>query len=578
MTGLPSLRVSSRARRTGHSNGWWGVLLVLLLAAFAVAPLAYPGFFQAQSGFLPVFNIQNLSAAPNWGRAADFLRGEGKLPYLLAWPFLQLTGSGVTAIKWGYGLAFLLAALAVYVWTRRWLGSKGAVLAAALYTYLPWHLATVYVRGAYAEAWLWALGPLALWAVDQIAKRRPLAGLASAVVVLGTAFWTQPGLALVLTVLVAGYGAVVVARRRRLWAAAGAGLVAALTLFVPLGPRAPEPVLGSLLYPFQLFSAGWGNGQSYQLGVAAVGLAIVGVALAAGKRARGGRGRVLGEAPTPEGLESLSHDEVPAQKLSTDSGNGLNGLDQRRKNPFPKSVDRSARDKLSLCRAVWFWALALVITVVLTLRVSAVVWQVTRLDSLVTSPWQLLALAGLPLSFLAGSAIRSERSLGERSVWAGLVALTLLASYSYLAPSFTQVVPGREPVAAFQTTGAKAAAPSILLLDAEVIPSGEVTATLTLTLTWQATMPVAQDYTVFVHLLAVDGTKIAQRDARPCDGSCPTTTWQPSAIVVDRHQISLPAGGPPGPYRLATGLYELDTGARAAVVGRDDGAVYVDVP
>jgi hypothetical protein len=37
-------------------------------------------------------------------------------------------------------------------------------------------------------------------------------------------------------------------------------------------------------------------------------------------------------------------------------------------------------------------------------------------------------------------------------------------------------------------------------------------------------------------------------------------------------------GAPPGPYRLAIGLYMLDSGERAAIVGRDDKTVFVDVP
>jgi hypothetical protein len=74
-------------------------LLVVLLTVFAIAPLTYPGFFEAHSGFLPVFNATHLSDAPNWGRVAEPVRGEGKLPYLLAWPFFKLSGSGVVAIK-----------------------------------------------------------------------------------------------------------------------------------------------------------------------------------------------------------------------------------------------------------------------------------------------------------------------------------------------------------------------------------------------------------------------------------------------------------------------------------------------
>jgi hypothetical protein len=48
--------------------------------------------------------------------------------------------------------------------------------------------------------------------------------------------------------------------------------------------------------------------------------------------------------------------------------------------------------------------------------------------------------------------------------------------------------------------------------------------------------------------------------------------------VTDVHRLTVPDGAPPGPYRLAVGLYLLDGGERAAVAGREDGTVYLDVP
>ena len=134
--------------------GW---ALAMLLTVFAVAPLTYPGFFQAESGFLPAFRAAGLE--PTWFRPADVLRDDGTLPYLLVRPFFHLSGSGIVAVKWGYAAAALLGAWGIYAWLRRWLGSGGAVLAAAVYTYLPWHLAVIYRRGAYARPGCGPPGP-----------------------------------------------------------------------------------------------------------------------------------------------------------------------------------------------------------------------------------------------------------------------------------------------------------------------------------------------------------------------------------------------------------------------------------
>jgi len=512
-----------------------------MLAVFAVAPLTYPGFFETQSGFLPAFNVEHLSAAPNWGRLADPARGEGKLPYLLAWPFLQVSGSGVTAIKCGYALAFLLGALGIYAWTRRWLGTRGGVLAAAVYTYLPWHLSTVYVRGAYAEAWLWAFWPCILWAIDRLSEGRrqsTFVGVAAGLPLLAATFWTQPGLALLALPLLIAYGVTVPGRGGWFWSRLLETAALSLLLLWIVARRLPEahiPFIEHFLHPFQLLSAAQGDGLTFQLGIVSVGLSMIAPALLLSKR-------------TKERVEV--HSSSPS---------------------------------IVVKRAVWFWSGVLGILLLLSLPLSAWFWQITSFDAFLTYPWQLLALTGLPLAFLAGTVIRLDRQLASLPAWAGLVALVVLASYPYLAPQFTELDPGSEPVALLQPVDAEA--PQIMLLDYEIAAPTQITPTLTLTLTWQTVEPIASDHTVFVHVLAEDGARVAQRDTQPCDGKCPTTIWQPGQLIVDRYQLNLvpdvaaePGQLPAGPYELAIGLYLLDSGYRATVVGRDDNTVFIDVP
>lgn len=437
----------------------------------------------------------------------------------------------MVAIKWGYALAFLLAAVGTYGWAHRWLGTRGGVLAAVVYTYLPWHLSTVYVRGAYAEAWLWALLPFTFWAVDHLAEGRLLAAALIGLPSLAAAISTQPGLAALCVPLLAVYIVTSIRQGRALilyLAGTMAGLLVVLWLVGQAVSGASLSFADHFLYPFQLLSAfwgygasvpGWDDGMSFQLGLAAVGLGIVALAL-------------------------------------------------------------FARDRLEIeteiKRALVFWVAVLPVLVFLTLSPSASFWRVTNLDSFVTYPWQLLTVVGLPLSFLAGSVIRLDGRLAEMPAWSGLLALVALSSYVYLTPQFTRLDPGPEPVAMFQPVGADA--PQVMILDYDVVPPTEITPTLTFTLTWQAVQPVTDDYTVFVHILAPDNSKAAQRDSRPCDGECPMDTWLPGEIVVDRYQLALAPDAPPGPYRLAAGLYLLDTGERAAVVGRDDETVFFHVP
>jgi hypothetical protein len=520
----------------GHLDLHW--LLVLLLAVFALAPLAYPGFFEAQSGFLPPLNAGHLAEAPNFARATDPMRGEGKLPYLLVWPALQGSGSGVIAVKWGYGLTFALGGLGLYAWSRRWLGARGAVLASVVYTYLPWHLGTVYVRGAYAEAWLWAFWPLILWAIDRWLAGRLFAAAVVGLLAAVAALLSQPGLFAMSLPLLVAYAVVVDDRRSwPVWRLVGALALPLLLLwFTARVVPASEPTFfDAFLAPLQLLTAAWGDGPSFQLGLAGVGLSMVGLALGLSRRPA-----EFGE------LEGAAQDR-------------------------PGTPDHS----LPLSRALVFWALVLIVLILLVLPPSGILWTTSGFDAFLAYPWQLLALAGLPLSFMAGTVVCLDSRLATLPAWAGLLAFVIMASYPYLAPDYTQVDPGAEPVAMFQPAAADA--PELMLLDHQIASPTEITPTLTLTLTWQAVQPLADDYTVFVHILGGE-ERIAQRDTRPCDGECPTDAWQPGQIVSDRHQLALPPEAPPGPYQVAVGLYLLESGERAAVVGREDRTVYFDVP
>lgn len=85
--------------------------------------------------------------------------------------------------------------------------------------------------------------------------------------------------------------------------------------------------------------------------------------------------------------------------------------------------------------------------------------------------------------------------------------------------------------------------------------------TLRITLQWQALSPPSDDFTVFVHLVDDEGTIYAQRDVQPADGNRRTDGWVAGEIVLDVHEIALPADIP-ARTRLSIGLYSAETGRR----------------
>lgn len=106
----------------------------------------------------------------------------------------------------------------------------------------------------------------------------------------------------------------------------------------------------------------------------------------------------------------------------------------------------------------------------------------------------------------------------------------------------------------------------------ENVRAGDV---LHLDLYWQALNSVAEDYQVFVHLLAEDGHRWAQKDGPPLLGTRPTSSWQPGERLTDRRGLLLSPDMPAGSYHLRVGLYRLSDGTRLLTAEGADG---LDLP
>jgi hypothetical protein len=87
---------------------------------------------------------------------------------------------------------------------------------------------------------------------------------------------------------------------------------------------------------------------------------------------------------------------------------------------------------------------------------------------------------------------------------------------------------------------------------------------------WQATEPVTEDLSIFLHLLSPAGELIWQDDGAADHGDRPTWSWAPEETIVDPHTVVLPLDLPEGEFVLTTGLYDWQTGERVPTY-RSDG-------
>ncbi|MCX7681804.1 MAG: glycosyltransferase family 39 protein [Anaerolineae bacterium] len=93
--------------------------------------------------------------------------------------------------------------------------------------------------------------------------------------------------------------------------------------------------------------------------------------------------------------------------------------------------------------------------------------------------------------------------------------------------------------------------------------------TLDVTLYWQASMPLDDDYTLALQLVSPvpgDTTLRLNYNSWPGRGNYPTSAWRPDEVIADRYRLRLPeAGFPTQAWDLHVMLFRRETGERLPV-------------
>lgn len=96
-------------------------------------------------------------------------------------------------------------------------------------------------------------------------------------------------------------------------------------------------------------------------------------------------------------------------------------------------------------------------------------------------------------------------------------------------------------------------------------PAGD---SLLLSLYWETLSPMAQDYSLFIHLVDDQGRRLAQWDGPPLGQYLPTSRWRPGTRLRGEYRVPVPPGVTLSDKRLVLGLYDWQTLERLPVISQ----------
>jgi glycosyltransferase involved in cell wall biosynthesis len=108
----------------------------------------------------------------NYGYGTPLLNYYYPLPYY-AMSFVHFFGvSFIDAFKVSLFIATILGAIFFFLWARIFWGNSGGFIASIFYTFAPYHIVELYVRGVIGEVWALAFFPAFLWAITKGIKEK----------------------------------------------------------------------------------------------------------------------------------------------------------------------------------------------------------------------------------------------------------------------------------------------------------------------------------------------------------------------------------------------------------------------
>jgi uncharacterized membrane protein len=171
------------------------LLIVVLLSLPGISDLFKSGYYTSHDGEGHVIRMDEFYHAfidgqfpVRWskrlyfGYGYPFFNFNYPSTYYFGLPPMLLGFSATTAMKAETVITYVLSAVVMFLYLRRKVSWQFAIVGAVLYSYAPYRLLNIYVRGSVAESTAFLFPPLLLWTAELLAERKAKAILWAAVV------------------------------------------------------------------------------------------------------------------------------------------------------------------------------------------------------------------------------------------------------------------------------------------------------------------------------------------------------------------------------------------------------------
>lgn len=153
-----------------------------LLLWLAVKPLFHPGLFSTIDNIV-VVRVESMANELTHGQfpvrySSELGRGRGYMLFNFYAPLPFYVGAVlhkaginlVGAVKRTYLIAFMIAAIGMYFFTKEFFGKIGGIVSAVYFVFSPYFGYDVYWRGGLGEVWAISLLPLVFWLFYKVPK------------------------------------------------------------------------------------------------------------------------------------------------------------------------------------------------------------------------------------------------------------------------------------------------------------------------------------------------------------------------------------------------------------------------